>query len=150
MKTSLILFLILFSLTVYCQSEKPLVVINGIAIDPDKNFLDKIPVDQIESLINYPSTEAVSMYGEFLGSNGILDVKTKLTSQGLIEIPLDFRLVYGDTNPVVLLDGKVIEYEKMNEIEPSRIQSMEMSRSIDYVKEWGPQTINGLLKLHSK
>jgi hypothetical protein len=107
MKISLILSLILFSLTAYCQSEKALVVINGIAINPDTNFLDKIPVDQIESLTNYPSTEAISMYGEFLGSNGILEVKTKLTSKGLIEIPQDFRLTYGDKNPVVLLDGKV-------------------------------------------
>lgn len=90
------------------------------------------------------------MYGEFLGSNGILEVKTKLISKGLIEIPLDFRLTYGDTNPVVLLDGKLIEYAKIDEIEPSRIQSMEMSRNIAYVKEWGLQAINGLIKVNSK
>lgn len=150
MKTPLILSLILFSLTAYCQSDKPLVVINGIAINPDTNFLDKIPSDQIESLTNYHSTEAISMYGEFLGSNGILEVKTKLTSKGLIEIPLDFHLTYGDTNPVVLLDGKLIEYAKIDEIESSRIQSMEMSRNIAYVKEWGLQAINGLIKMNSK
>lgn len=150
MKTLLILCLTLFSLTAYTQSGKPLVVVDGIAIKPNSNFPDNIPVEQIQSLRTYESTEAISMYGEFLGVNGIIEIKTRMNSKGFIDVPEDSRLTYGDTNPVVLLDGKVIEYEKMKEIKTADVLSIEASRNIEYVKDWGLQSINGLVKINLK
>ena len=150
MKNLLFLSLTLLSLTGYTQSEKPLVVVNGIAIKPNLNFVDSIPVDQIQSLRTYESAVATSMYGELLGGNGIIEIKTKLTSTRYVEIPETFRLTYGNAEPVVLLDGKKIEYEKINEINPADVNSIEMSRNIEYVKDWGLQSLNGLIKITSK
>jgi hypothetical protein len=150
MKNLLFLSLILLSVTGYTQSEKPLVVVNGIVIKPNLNFVDSIPVDQIQSLRTYESAVATSMYGEFLGSNGIIEIKTKPTSTGYIEIPETFRLTYGNAEPVVLLDGNKIEYEKINEINPANVNSIQMSRNIEYIKEWGLQSLNGIIRITSK
>ncbi len=150
MKNLLFLCLTFLSLTGYTQSEKPLVVVNGIAIKPNLNFVDSIPVNEIQSLRTYESDVATSMYGEFLGGNGIIEIKTKLTSTGYIEIPETFRLTYGNGEPVVLLDGKKIQYEKISQINTANVNSIEMSRNIEYIKDWGLQALNGLIKITSK
>ena len=74
----IILILAFFSITTYAQNDKPLIVVNGIAIDRTANFIDSIPVDQMESLKVYGATEAIEKYGEFLGSTGIIEIKTNL------------------------------------------------------------------------
>jgi hypothetical protein len=72
MKTLLVSGLILLSATGYSQDKKPLVVVNGMAVSPESEFANSIPIDEIVSLTTYQREEAISRYGEFLGNDGIV------------------------------------------------------------------------------
>jgi len=146
----IILILAFFSITTYAQNDKPLIVVNGIAIDRTANFIDSIPVDQMESLKVYGATEAIEKYGEFLGSTGIIEIKTKPNDKGYIKIPKEFRLTYGNKKPIFILNGKVTEYEKLNDTDANNLLSIEMKNSIDLVKKYGLQSVNGLVCITSK
>ncbi|TMI90334.1 MAG: hypothetical protein E6H08_15285 [Bacteroidetes bacterium] len=148
--TLIILILAFFSIAAFAQSDKPLIVVNGIAIDRNANFIDSIPVDQIDALKIYGATEAIEKYGEFLGSTGIIEIKTKPNEKGYIKIPKEFRLSYGNKKPIFLLNGKVTEYEKLNDTNANNLLSIEVNNSIDFVKKYGLQSINGLVCITSK
>lgn len=149
--TLIILILAFFSITTYAQSDKPLIVINGIAIERNTNFIDSIPVDQIDSIKVYGATEAIEKYGEFLGSTGIIQIKIKPDRNSyIIKIPQELRLTYGNKKPIFLLNGKVTEYEKLNDTKADNLLSIEMNNSIDFVKKYGLQSINGLVSITSK
>ena len=138
--TLIILILAFFSIAAFAQSDKPLIVVNGIAIDRNANFIDSIPVDQIDALKIYGATEAIEKYGEFLGSTGIIEIKTKPNEKGYIKIPKEFRLSYG--NKTECHNSRI---ETAN-----NLLSIEVNNSIDFVKKYGLQSINGLVCITSK
>ena len=149
--TLIILILAFFSITTYAQSDKPLIVINGIAIERNTNFIDSIPVDQIDSIKVYGATEAIEKYGEFLGSTGIIQIKIKPDRNSyIIKIPQELRLTYSNKKPIFLLNGNVTEYEKLNDTKADNLLSIEMNNSIDFVKKYGLQSRNGLVSITSK
>jgi hypothetical protein len=149
--TLIILILAFFSIAAFAQSDKPLIVVNGIAIDRNANFIDSIPVDQIDALRVYGATEAIEKYGDFLGSTGIVEIKIKPDKNGyIIKIPQEFRLTYGNKKPMFLLNGKVTEYEKLNDTNANNLLSIEVNNSIEFVKKYGLQSINGLVSITSK
>jgi len=148
--TLIILILSFFSITTYAQYDKPLFVINGIAIDRNKNFIDSISADQIDSLKIYGANEAIEKYGEFLGSTGIIEIKTKPNGKVYATIPQEFRLTYGNKKPIFLLNGKVTGYEKLDDINADNLLSIEINNNIEFVKKYGLQSINGLVSITSK
>ena len=87
----------------------------------------------------------------FLGSTGIVEIKIKPYKNGyIIKIPQEFRLTYGNKKPIFLLNGKVTEYEKLNDTNANNLLSIEVNNSIDFVKKYGLQSINGLVSITSK
>ena len=150
MKTLLALTFALSFVSVHSQVTKPLFVIDGIAVEPGMEILDKLSVDQIESLTTYNSVEAISKFGEFLGSNGMVVIKTKFDVNRLVDIPEASRLTYGDKKPVVLLNDKIIDYDKINELTTESFFTIQVSRNIDFINKYGLQSINGVVTITTK
>ena len=111
---SVLLLFVLVSASVFSQKAERLFVVDGTFIQPGKEELvNKIPAEQIETLVVLNSNEAISKYGDFLGNKGIVFIKTKYDAARPIDIPKDARLTYGNKKPVAILNGKLLTSTKL-------------------------------------
>lgn len=95
-------------ITVRMKGQQPLVVLDGEIVRND--VLAKLDPNSIQSIDVLKDKSATTAYGE-KGKDGVLIIKTK--SKGLKE-----------TNPLIVLDGKIITKEEMDNISPHSIESV--------------------------
>jgi hypothetical protein len=151
MKTLLASFWVVFSISSYSQTVKPLVVVNGCAIKPGHEIIEKIPADQIESVTTYRAADAVAKYGEFLGSTGMVVIKTKLEIGKHFDIPVESRLTYGDNKPAIVVDGKMVDHEMLDNLDAESVGSIEVIKNgIELVEKYGPRALNGVIFVKSR
>ncbi len=151
MKYVFALSFVLVCISVHSQTTTPLYVVNGTFIQlGNEEFVKKIPIDQIENLTALSHIEATSKYGEFLGSNGMVFIKTRFDVNRLVDIPQNARLTYGDKKPVAVLNGKIIDYDKIDELTEGTMFTIWVDRSIDFFDKYGLQSINGVVTITTK
>lgn len=151
MKYLIALSFVLVCISVHSQKTSQLYVVNGTLVQFGKEeIINKIPVDQIESITSLSSIEATSKYGDFLGSNGMIFIKTRFDVNGLIDIPQEARLTYGDKKPVAVLNGKIVEYDKIDELTVGTMVTIHVNRNIDFIDKYGLQSINGVVTITAR
>jgi hypothetical protein len=77
----------------------------------------------------------------------LFEIKTRLSSKGQLGVPDEHRLKYGDGKRVVVVDGKVIDYDQLKDVSNAGMTSIEQYYNIQEVKLWGLQAINGTIKV---
>ena len=148
MKHLFALSFVLVCISAHAQKASHLFVVNGTFVQPGREeIVNKIPVDQIESLTTLNSIEATSKYGEFLGGNGMVFIKVRFDASRPLDFPNEAMLTYGDKKPVTVLNGKIIDSDKMNELTEAsgHARSISVSRTIDFIEKYGLQAINGVV-----
>lgn len=148
---SVLLLFVLVSASVFSQKAERLFVVDGTFIQPAKEELvNKIPAEQIETLVVLNSNEAISKYGDFLGNKGIVFIKTKYDAARPIDIPKDARLTYGNKKPVAILNGKIVDFDKIDQLTTGSIVSLQVDRNNDFLDKYGPQSINGVVTITTR
>ncbi len=151
MKYLFALSFILVCLTVQSQKIDHLFVVDGTFVQPgNEAIVNKITVDQIESLTTLSSFEATSKYGEFLGKNGMVFITTRFDVNRLIHIPQEARFTYGDKKPVAVLNGEIVEYDKIDELTVGTMVTIHVNRNIDFIDKYGLQSINGVVTITTR
>lgn len=151
MKYLITLSFVLIFISVYSQKTSRLYVVNGTLIQFGKEeIINKIPVDQIESITSLSSLEATSKYGDFLGCHGMVFIKTRFDVNELIDIPTEARLTYGDKKPIAVLNGKIVEYDKIDELAVGTLVTIHVNRHIDFIDKYGLQSINGVVTITTR
>ena len=154
MKKTLTLTLLLFPLILSAQTNNPIIIVDGVILDnsetikPDSwhNALDPSEIEKVTVL---KGQDAVDTYGEFLGENGLVLITRK--SPNSKNIPEEAIMKYGDEKPVIVIDDKVADEEEMKSLLPNQIEKIDVFKKVaNYVKEYGPQALNGVVKITMK
>ena len=77
-------------------------------------------------------------------------IKTRFDVNGLIDIPQEARLTYGDKKPVAVLNGKIVEYDKIDELTVGTMVTIHVDRNIDFIDKYGLQSINGVVTINTR
>ena len=96
------------------------------------------------------SKEATLKYGYFLGSRGVIVIRTKNYTVRPIVIPKEARLTYGNKKPIAILNGKIVDYDRIDQLPTESIVTVQVDRNIDLLGKYGPQSINGVVTVTTR
>lgn len=130
--------------------EKYLLIVNDIPLNQSIDFLNAIPKEKVRSISIYDSATATFLYGEFIGKSGVVLIESSKDVSGIINIPTEFILRYGNGEPIVLINGILTDYEDAMKIQPDYVSSIEISKGIRNVKTFGLQSINGVVLIRTR
>lgn len=136
---------------------KPLYILNGTQIIES---LEDINPDSIKSITVLKDKSAADIYGK-KGENGVVviitkngnELREKVAETKIIaeESDLSLRGIPDDKKPLIIIDGEVKEPDfKLNSIEPSEIDSMEILKNKSAIKMYGEKGKNGVILIVTK
>ncbi|MBX2967593.1 MAG: TonB-dependent receptor plug domain-containing protein [Cyclobacteriaceae bacterium] len=135
-------------------TEKPLFVVNGEHTAYDD--LSYIKPNDIESIEVIKNQQAIDRYGE-AGKNGVVVVtlknfkKPKATEEPVDQNSSIFLRKYSTgAQPLYVLDGKIIQQEDVEKIDPKNIESIEVLKDEKATNQYGDEGKNGVIVITSK
>lgn len=143
--------LLLICQLVFTQNNGKIVVVNDIPTNlTENNWKLKIPENDIDTVFEIDSANAILRYGQYLGKAGILVIKS-ISESAVVKYKIE-RLKYGDGYSLVFVDGEQIPYEEMNDINPANVEYFQILKKLTEIdlKKHGPQAINGIVLIKMK
>lgn len=138
---------------------QPLYVIDG--VEATSTILNELSPDSIESISILKDKSATALYGE-KGKNGVVLITTKkygqnnksgnvyVNSSALLGNPAPFGSATGKTNqPLILVNGKET-WQKVNDIDPETIQTVNVLKDETATKKYGDKGKNGVIEITLK
>lgn len=111
--------------------------------------------DKIASITVYKGMKAVSLYGEE-AKDGVVVIVTKAFKQQFADEPQSksenkFEL-HGDATakPLVIVNGKEISNDEFKSIKPEEIESINILKGPESIKEYGEKGKNGVIQVKLK
>jgi len=142
---------------------QPLYVVDG--IETISTTLNELSPDSIESISVLKDKSATILYGE-KGKNGVILITTKKYGQNsksgnvtvtgygnnaaLLGNPAPFGSSTGKTiQPLILVNGKE-SWQKVNDIDPETIESVNVLKNESATKKYGEKGKNGVIEITTK
>ncbi|SDS11427.1 BlaR1 peptidase M56 [Formosa sp. Hel1_31_208] len=138
------------------KTDEPIFIINGSAVD--KSIFENVDSDNIKSINVLKGKSASELYGE-KGKNGviIMSIKdgqntfiNKDKSKGIILNSNNVRIKSDGTEPLFIIDGKVINKDQMESINPDKIHSIDVLKDKNAIKAYGEKGQNGVVIINTK
>ena len=130
----------------------PLVILDGKIIDNEFNELDP---NQISSFRILKDASAVALYGKE-AENGVIIITSKkpletlnVTSGDKASVILRGNGIMGKT-PLYVVDGNILEAGHIAGLDPNKIDSLQILKSVSAVAEYGPAAVNGVVVIKTK
>ncbi|MFI1743563.1 M56 family metallopeptidase [Thalassobellus sediminis] len=143
-----------------CRST--LIILDGKEIE--KKELEDIHDTDVESVNIFRNEEAIEKYGK-KGENGVIVITTKgkasevlVTGYGKssdsINDSQSIRIRATSTangkQPLVIVDGKELPYEKLEKIKPDNIKSIDVLKDEKAIEKYGKKGKNGVVEITTK
>jgi len=134
------------------DGEKPDVYIDGKKYDA--SIVDLLDFDKISSIDILKDDAAMKKYN---APNGVIVITSKnayeehLIDSGALKnskFKLNSKNIGDNQEPLIILDGKVVEKSKMNNLDPNDIESIEVIKGEEAIKKHNAP--NGVIKIFSK
>jgi bla regulator protein blaR1 len=149
------------------SDEKPLIIIDGVLSKSDA--IEKIEPENIKSIDVLKGESATDKYGE-KGKNGVVIITSKGENDKVVveEKPTsDMKFIITDTKsgskstmtigknaeitegkkPLVVVDGKELDYEKLEKLNPNNIKSINVLKDKSATDKYGEKGKNGVLEI---
>lgn len=136
--------------------KAPLIIYAGIEITAEQmNQVDPKNIASIDVLKDAP---AIKAYGE-KGKNGVIRITpkptgkvtdTKINTEGNKVITVEGYKLSDNANPLYLIDGKIANEEKMQQLDPKLIEKMNVLKGEAAVKAYGKKGANGVVEITTK
>jgi len=135
------------------QEKPPLYFIDG--KETSKKEADNLNPQRIESINVLKGKVAIEKYGN-KGKNGVIEITTKEketainNSKSLPEVKV---IGYGnkdDKNPLYIVDGKEIDQDIMNSIDPNTIDKIDVLKGEHATRQYGEKGKNGVVLITLK
>ena len=141
------------------ESDEPIFIINGKKVE--KSFFEDVDSDDIQSVFILKGEKALEKYGDE-GKNGVI-LMTKKGSNNLfieskndangnvfIESKNEFIIETDGDEPLYILDGNVINKNKMKDINPNEIENVEILKDKSAVTLYGEKGEHGVIVINTK
>ncbi|WP_372751559.1 M56 family metallopeptidase [Labilibaculum sp.] len=143
-------------------TEKPLIILDGKEITQEQ--MDQIPPNEIAKINVVKDVSATALYGAVGGANGVILITSKSESNNLkadsvvvgYGTPKQKGILFNSISnpdsgkqPLILLDGKKITREQMDEI-ASEIKSISVIKDTSARELYGDEGKNGVILITSK
>ncbi len=137
------------------SAEPGLIIIDG--KESSKAVMSTISPDKIEKVAVLKNQMAIDKYGK-KGKDGVIEITLKpnsVTSTGAAfkvqtDEPLKIGGSWGPNQPLVVVDGKIAEYNNINTIDPNTIASIDVLKGPSATALYGTKGINGVVSIHLK
>ncbi len=125
-----------------------LFVVDG-KISTSKKARELNPQD-IQSIYVLKDEKATAKYGD-KGKNGVIELVTKNKTGNTTSVETDTNIVKGiRDDALIIIDGKKASREKMEEIDPSSIESIIVLTNQDSLLKYGVSGKKGIIKVTTK
>ncbi|WP_165835904.1 M56 family metallopeptidase [Marinifilum breve] len=128
------------------EADNLLIVLDGKIID--KNTFNSLDPNTIHSISVLKDQTATELYGE-KALNGALIISTienKRKSSHLVRV----KGVSNNKNPLIILDGKSMEYEKFKKLDSNSFKSITILKDASAIALYGKAAENGVIVVTSK
>jgi 2-methylaconitate cis-trans-isomerase PrpF len=151
------LILMIVSLSISCsdllaQSElkielkdaKPDIYIDGKKYDYEiLDLLDRTKIESVKIIKNGEAAE------EFDSSNGVILITSKRDAKLNDELKEDLESTsINDANPLVLIDGEVVEKDGLKKLSPDKIESLQVIKGAEAIEKYAAP--NGVIIVKTK
>ena len=142
---------------------QPLIIVDGVGSKPQN--ANNIPPEKIESITILKDESATKIYGD-KGKNGVILITTKKSpsikfsakeaefsdKEGLIiNEPQELNIKSENgKQPLIVIDGTIIENKNLEDIDPETIQSMSVLKDEKAIEKYGDQGKNGVVEITLK
>jgi len=140
--------------TISLKSEKPLFVVNGEPTTYDD--LSSIKPNDIESIEVLKNQKAIDQFAE-AGKNGVVLITLKNFKKPEVTEEPDHRAstikvhsLSTHTQALFILDGKIIQQNDVEKINPQSIESIEVLKGDKAINQYGDKGKNGVVVITSK
>ncbi len=116
--------------------KQPLYLLNGTVIDQTK--MDALNPEDISNIEVFKDKSATDLYGDN-SKNGIVRISAK---NNFMNDPLK--------DPLFVLDGEIINRERMNSLDPNTILSINVSKGESAIAKYGNKARNGAIEITLK
>jgi hypothetical protein len=131
-------------------TNKPMIVIDGIAFGYENLKVNKIPLSKDDifkiDFLSKDSEGAKNIYGE-RGTNGVLLVLTKKSQERLQE---KSAKSIDDSKVLFLIGDKQITQEELQKIDPMDIESIDVIKEKESVKKYTSEDYDGVVIITMK
>lgn len=135
--------------------KKPLILIDG--KESTKAGMDKLDPGEISSVSVLKDKNATDKYGE-KGKDGVIEVTLKSTLDNSnnqsfklqSHEPLIINSTGGPDDPLILVDGKTIDNEKLHSLAPQDIESISVLKNASATALYGEKGKNGVILITTK
>jgi TonB-dependent SusC/RagA subfamily outer membrane receptor len=140
---------------IFRESDEPIFIINGKKVE--KSIFEDVDSEDIQSVFVLKGKKAVEKFGDE-GKNGAI-IMTKKGSKFVFSESEDDQIkktkgefiieTDGDT-PLYIIDGKVVEKDDLNDINPNQIDSVEVLKDQTAITMYGKEGENGVIIIKTK
>ncbi len=131
------------------SENPPLLLLDGEVINKSKmESLNPLDIGCIDAL---KDKSAIDIYG-YKGKNGVIEIVSKSKMVTEEKIKADESIVFDDPKkePLINLDGKIIDYNTMRAIKSDQIESVNVLKDKMATDKYGEKGKNGVLELTLK
>ncbi|MEY8848285.1 M56 family metallopeptidase [Psychroserpens sp. XS_ASV72] len=137
-------------------SDEPLFIINGKTVSKAK--FEDVDSQDIQSVFVLKGENAIKKYGSD-GKNGVIIMHKKggnsfffnTDDSNDVHVETKTRVnVESDNDPLIIVDGKVIEKKSLKDVSPNIIHEVEVIKDKDAVKVYGKKAKDGVIKITTK
>lgn len=128
------------------ETDNLLIILDGKVVD--KNTFGSLDPNTINSIEVLKDKTATELYGE-KASNGAIIINTiesKRKSAHLVQV----KGVSNNKNPLIILDGKSMEYEKFKKLDSNSFKSVSILKDASATDLYGKAAENGAIVITSK
>ncbi|WP_321316884.1 TonB-dependent receptor plug domain-containing protein [Labilibaculum sp.] len=131
------------------EFKDPIKIDNAIYIIDGKKLSkkesEKINPDSIESITVLKGEPALEKYGK-KGKNGVVEMTSKANKKHAVKMKLDSI----KNPPIYVVDGKITSAEKVEEINPNDIESIDVLKGVHAIEKYGEEAKNGAVLITTK
>lgn len=140
---------------IFRESDEPIFIINGKKVE--KSSFEDIDSDDIQSVFVLKGKKAVEKFGDE-GKNGAI-IMTKKGSKFVFSESDDnmikktkgeFIIETDGDAPLYIIDGKVVDKDDLNDINPNQIDSVEVLKDQTAITMYGKEGENGVIIIKTK
>ena len=132
--------------------KAPVYILDGVIIEKSK--ADKYFAEGVESVTVWKGKEATDKYGD-KAKYGAVEIKSKKDNKVSVSPDSPLKIVQlgsgNSQNPrLYILDGKIIDQDKMETLNPELIKSVNVLKDKDATNKYGEKGKNGVVEIISK
>ena len=132
--------------------KAPIYILDGAIIEKSK--ADKYFAEGVESVTVWKGKEATDKYGE-KAKYGAVEIISKKGPGSAVSAGSPMKIVHSEPGhslnpPLYILDGKVIDQEKMEKLKPELIQAINVLKEKNATDKYGEKGKNGVVEITSK